>query len=207
MVASQIKSKKRVKELAEVYTNEREVNAMLDLIPINNVKEQLDFTYLEPACGNGNFLIKILERKLNSIEKQESFDNSLECLELMILKSISTIYAIDICNENIKESKARLFNSIMSFYNSKNATNDTSEDFIKSIDYVLNTNIVQGNSIDEKNNILFSEYIFDQKLIQEKVFSFNDIGKEDIKPVKELNKIMYGKVWKNKKYKKELYEV
>lgn len=207
MVASQIKSKKRVKELAEVYTNEREVNAMLDLIPINNVKEQLDFTYLEPACGNGNFLIKILERKLNSIEKQENYDNSLECLELMILKAISTIYAIDICNENVAESKARLFNSIMSFYNSKNATNDTSQEFIKSIDYILNTNIVQGNSIDEKNNILFSEFTFDQKLIQERVFSFNDIGKEDIKPVKELNKIMYGKVWKNKKYKKELYEV
>ena len=56
-----------------------------------------------------------------------------------------------------------------------------SEDFIKSINYILNKNIVVGNSIDENNQIIFSEFSFKYKSITEKVFNFNDIGKEDIK--------------------------
>lgn len=68
MADKQIKSKERVKDLAEVYTNEREVNAMLDLIPDMTDTKQISYKYLEPACGNGNFLIKILERKLNLIK-------------------------------------------------------------------------------------------------------------------------------------------
>tara|TARA_Y100001960_G_scaffold110042_1_gene117939 strand:- start:18201 stop:18803 length:603 start_codon:yes stop_codon:yes gene_type:complete len=198
MIESQIKSKKRVKELAEVYTNEREVNAMLDLIPINNPKEQLDYTYLEPACGNGNFLIKILERKLNSIEKQKNYKNNLKYFELLILKSISTIYAIDICKENIEESKERLFNGLKSFFDLRRNTEDMSEDFIKSINYILNKNIVVGNSIDDNNNIIFSEFVFKYYSIQEKVFKFNDIGKDNIPPLKEFNKLYYNKIWNNK---------
>lgn len=57
-----IKSKERVRDLAEVYTAEREVRAMLDLVP----EFSLNQTFLEPACGNGNFLIEILRRKLQA---------------------------------------------------------------------------------------------------------------------------------------------
>ena len=57
----QIKSKKRVSEHGEVYTSEREVNNMLDLV--KQETERLDSRFLEPACGDGNFLIKVLERK------------------------------------------------------------------------------------------------------------------------------------------------
>jgi hypothetical protein len=65
--ASQIKSKDRVRDLAEVYTAEREVNAMLELLgPVN---ANITATYLEPACGNGNFLVAILERKLKVIRE------------------------------------------------------------------------------------------------------------------------------------------
>ena len=164
MIDKQIKSKKRVKELAEVYTNEREVNSMLDLIPIKSAEEQLSYTYLEPACGNGNFLIKILERKLNSIKNQKNYNDTLKQDELLILKSISTIYAIDICPENVFESKERLFNGIKSYFDLTRNKEDMSEYFIKSINYILNKNIVVGNSIDENNQIIF-----------------NDIGKEEMK--------------------------
>ena len=58
----QIKSKKRVADHGEVFTNEREVNAMLDLV--KQETERLDSRFLEPACGDGNFLIEILRRKL-----------------------------------------------------------------------------------------------------------------------------------------------
>ena len=54
----QVKSKKRVADHGEVFTNEREVNAMLDLV--KNETERIDSRFLEPACGNGNFLAEVL---------------------------------------------------------------------------------------------------------------------------------------------------
>lgn len=59
---TQIKSKERVSAHGEVFTNPREVNAMLDLVKPET--ERLDSCFLEPACGDGNFLIEILRRKL-----------------------------------------------------------------------------------------------------------------------------------------------
>ena len=197
MIDKQIKSKKRVKELAEVYTNEREVNSMLDLIPIKSAEEQLSYTYLEPACGNGNFLIKILERKLNSIKNQKNYNDTLKQYELLVLKAVSTIYAIDICPENVFESKERIFNGIKSYFDLTRNTEYMSEYFIKSINYILNKNIVVGNSIDENNQIIFSEFSFKYKSITEKVFNFNDIGKEDIKSIKTFEKKPYNKIWEN----------
>jgi len=206
MNKSQIKSKKRVKELAEVYTNEREVNSMLDLIPIKDAEEQLNYTYLEPSCGNGNFLIKILERKLNSIPNQKEYNNTLNQYELLVLKSISTIYAIDICPENVKESKERLFNRIKNYFD-LTINIEVTEDFIKSINYILDKNIVVGNSIDENNQIIFSEFTFKYKSIIEKVFNFNDIGKEDIQSIKIFENKLYNKIWKNEDIKKGKNEV
>ena len=67
-VDNQIKTRNRVRDLAEVYTHEREVNAMLDLVPDTlpsaEQPENHDRTFLEPACGHGNFLMEILRRKL-----------------------------------------------------------------------------------------------------------------------------------------------
>lgn len=75
-VETGIKSKDRVKKSGEVYTPDWVVNDMLNLIPTKDREDQtgvdneervisLDETYLEPACGNGNFLIRIIDRKLN----------------------------------------------------------------------------------------------------------------------------------------------
>ena len=64
---SQIKSKERVRERGEVFTAEREVNAMLDLV--KDETERIDSTFLEPACGDGNFLAEILRRKLAVCER------------------------------------------------------------------------------------------------------------------------------------------
>jgi type I restriction-modification system DNA methylase subunit len=62
MAKKQIKSKKRVADHGEVFTNEREVNAMLDLVKTET--ERIESRFLEPACGDGNFLAEILRRKL-----------------------------------------------------------------------------------------------------------------------------------------------
>jgi hypothetical protein len=66
----QIVSKERVAEHGEVYTNEREVNAMLDLVKPET--ERIDSRFLEPACGDGNFMVEILRRKLAVVESQLS---------------------------------------------------------------------------------------------------------------------------------------
>ena len=64
---TQIKSKKRVAEHGEVFTNEREVKAMCDLVA--QECDRVDSRFLEPACGNGNFLAEILTRKLAVVIK------------------------------------------------------------------------------------------------------------------------------------------
>ena len=64
----QIKSKKRVVDHGEVFTAEREVNAMLDLV--HQETERIDSRFLEPACGDGNFLAEILRRKLAVVRRK-----------------------------------------------------------------------------------------------------------------------------------------
>ena len=67
-MSQQIKSKARVSAHGEVFTANREVNAMLDLV--KEETERIDSRFLEPACGNGNFLAKILERKLTVVRNR-----------------------------------------------------------------------------------------------------------------------------------------
>ena len=81
----QIKSRDRVRDVAEVYTNKREVGNMLDLIKV--FSRNSNATFLEPACGNGNFLVEILDRKLlglHSTFKSRRFPTQ-EKLEFEIL--------------------------------------------------------------------------------------------------------------------------
>ena len=64
---SQVKTKERVRQHGEVFTAEREVNAMLDLV--KHEASNIVSTFLEPACGDGNFLAEILSRKLRVYSK------------------------------------------------------------------------------------------------------------------------------------------
>ena len=93
----QIQSKERVSKFADAFTAEREVKAMCDLIP-SNVWENIDSTFLEPACGNGNFLVEIFERKLKYCKDAEQG-----------LRALRSIYGIDVQQDNVEESKLRLF--------------------------------------------------------------------------------------------------
>ena len=102
--SNQIKSKDRVSKFAEVFTAEREVKAMCDLIP-SEVWEDINSRFLEPACGNGNFLVEIFERKLNRCESAEQGLNALR-----------SIYGIDIQQDNVEESKQRLFDMFIKHY-------------------------------------------------------------------------------------------
>lgn len=122
-----IKSKSRVRDLAEVYTNEREVKDMLDLVPAKvGAKTYANATFLEPACGNGNFLIEILRRKLQSIpavreyfEAESSVPKTLpgrgkaEDIIFRALEAVSSIYGFDICANNVAETRVRIFTYVV----------------------------------------------------------------------------------------------
>ena len=107
MAERQIKSRKRVAERGEVFTAEREVNAMLDLV--KQETERIDSRFLEPACGTGNFLVEILRRKLEVIRRQ--YQKQLGELELQTTIALSSIYGIDIMKDNVEECCMILFAS------------------------------------------------------------------------------------------------
>lgn len=97
----QIKSKQRVKAFAEVFTAEREVKTMCDLIPSEfwkNIKSK----FLEPACGTGNFLIEILARKYSYCKTEKDG-----------LKAIANVVGVDIQEDNCKECRTRLLNQFI----------------------------------------------------------------------------------------------
>lgn len=132
---SQIKSKARVKDLGEVFTAQREVTAMLDLLPEEVFSNPLK-TFLEPSCGTGNFLVEILKRKI------QHNPNSLS-----ILKSLSAIYGVDIALENIQESKARMLAEVQSYLSNEEQkhaielldANIVHGDFLKGVTFVEHT--------------------------------------------------------------------
>src|SRR6185503_12455837 len=89
----------------EVLTGKREVNAMLDLV--KQETERIDSRFLEPACGDGNFLTVILERKLAVVENR--YGKSQLDFERNAVLAVSSIYGIDILEDNVIECQKRLF--------------------------------------------------------------------------------------------------
>lgn len=126
----QIKSKDRVNKFAEVFTAEREVKAMCDLMP-DDVWQNIDSTFLEPACGNGNFLAEILKRKLNLCENVEQG-----------LRALKSVYGIDIQQDNVEESKQRLFDMFVKKFPKASALTGIEAAAI------LEQNIICGNSLE-----------------------------------------------------------
>lgn len=155
---TQVKSKKRVADHGEVFTNEREVNAMLDLV--KQETERIDSRFLEPACGNGNFLVEILRRKLEVVKARYK-KVQLEYERYAVI-AISSIYGIDLLDDNVTECRERLFQIFEDQYKKLYKTN-IKDDCLSSIEFILSKNIVQGNALtlnkpDSKEPIVFAEW-------------------------------------------------
>src|SRR5216684_7626030 len=112
MQAAQVRTKKRVSDHGEVLTGQREVNAMLDLV--NQETQRIDSRFLEPACGDGNFLTAILERKLAVVEKR--YGKSQLDFERYAVLAVSSIYGIDILPDNVRDCRQRLFETFDAIY-------------------------------------------------------------------------------------------
>lgn len=149
----QIKSRERVRDLAEVFTHEREVNDMLDLVP--DMFVEIDSRFLEPACGTGNFLVEILGRKIALISEQ-NHGGTPRWYEFSLLRCIASIYAVDISEENIKESRERL-QVILDAAHALHGESK-SDGFLSAVNAILETNIVLGDSLNSASEITFVEY-------------------------------------------------
>lgn len=154
----QVKSKKRVADHGEVFTNEREVNAMLDLIKIES--ERIESRFLEPAMGNGNFLAEVLQRKLNTVDdKYKSIQFEWERNAVI---AVSSIYGVDILEDNAIECRNRLYKIFNDRYFTQ-YKNNCNEECNRSVKFLLDRNILWGDALDftnpdTKKPIVFSEW-------------------------------------------------
>ena len=138
----QVKSKERVADHGEVFTAEREVKAMCDLVAIQC--DNVDSTFLEPACGDGNFLAEILDRKLARVKKDAKSD--VTAWEWLSVRAVASIYGVDIMQDNVADCRQRLFEKWDNAYKTacKKQCNDETRESVR---YILSKNIVCGNAL------------------------------------------------------------
>lgn len=155
-----IKSKERVQQHGEVFTPQWMVQKMLDIEGIKKASENIDATFLEPAAGDGNFLVEILERKLKSVTDQFSEGH----WKTKSLFALSSIYGIEFLADNLESARSRMFLNYLSWYEKvfqeklKSKTN-----LYKSAMYIIKRNIVRGNTLTKKHPdydipIVFNEW-------------------------------------------------
>ena len=171
----QIKDKSRVSNFGEVLTSKREVLDMLNLI--NTETSRLDSRFLEPACGDGNFLIEVLNFKLDILEKNYS-KNQYE-FEKFSIQIFTSIYGIDILEDNIISSRERLFNQYFGLYNKKFKSN-INQKLLDCIKYILKLNLVHADALSlkkVKNDkfIIFSEWSLVNDKIKRRDFEFKNL--------------------------------
>lgn len=142
MVTKQTKSKKRVADHGEVFTAEREVNAMLDLV--KQETERIESRFFEPACGDGNFLAEILRRKLAVVKSR--YGKHAADYERYSVIAITSIYGVDILQDNANDCRERMFEIWNNEYtaNCKKEANDDCRDAVR---YILRHNILCGDAL------------------------------------------------------------
>lgn len=151
--AKQVVSRKRVAEYGEVLTAEREVEAMLDLVSAEAAR--IDSRFLEPACGNGNFLTAILRRKLETAARLYKAKPS-EYQEQSLF-ALACIYGIDILPDNAQASRDRLARQISETYEAL-YKQEPPEEYVKAARYILSKNIICGDSLNGIEKIRFIQW-------------------------------------------------
>ncbi|MED9969334.1 MAG: DNA methyltransferase [Ruminococcus sp.] len=199
-MTEQVRSRERVASHGEVFTSEREVNAMLDLV--KQETERVDSRFLEPACGDGNFLAEILRRKLEAAKKRATPPKRKKPLPLEFERqsviAVSSIYGIEILPDNATACRERLYDIWNKEYETvcKKEVSDECRDAVR---FILSRNIVCGdalhfNTMDENGNptkepIVFSEWtmIMGTKM-QRKDYSFEKLYNGEYNAAVQINK-------------------
>lgn len=172
-----VKSKQRVTDYGEVLTPAHIVNAMLDLV--RQETERIDSRFLEPACGTGNFLIEILRRKLQVVQKRYvKRQLDYECYAVL---AVSSLYGIDILADNAEECRQRLYQTFDAAYTvlfgakAKAACRET-------VLFILQRNIVHGDALslqtvgENPQPIVFPEWsLVNGSLLKRRDFAFHEM--------------------------------
>lgn len=142
MNVKQVRSRDRVSNHGEVFTSEREVNSMINLVP--QEADRPESKFLEPACGNGNFLIEILKRKLKFIElKYKRSQSDYEKYGFIV---ISSLYGVELLEDNVIECRNRLYDYFVEQYD-KIYKKKTNINYKYVIRYILGKNILLGDAL------------------------------------------------------------
>jgi hypothetical protein len=148
-----IRSKKRVADHGEVFTPPWMVQAMLDLV--KGETERIDSRFLEPACGSGNFLGRILQRKLAAVELK--FGKSDFEKRHYALLAVMCLYGIELLADNIAECRANMVEILADYL-----TLEESNELYRAASYVLSQNLVHGDALTMRtgdgNPITFAEW-------------------------------------------------
>ena len=174
MTTAQTKSKQRITDHGEVYTHEREVNAMLDLVADQAANPEK--TFLEPACGNGNFLAEILRRKLATVAvKYQKVQLDYERYGIL---SISSLYGIELLPDNVEECRTRLFVIFKTHY--QTAYPQTwREECLRAAHYILSQNIVCGDALSLRTRtgtkIILPEWKLIGSNLQRRDYTYQDL--------------------------------
>lgn len=173
----QVISRKRVADHGEVLTAKREVNAMLDLV--KQETERIESRFLEPACGNGNFLAAVLERKLAVVEQR--YGKSQLEFERYAVLALSSIYGIDILPDNVRDCRQRLFEIFDVSYTRlfKTAARDKCREAVR---FILERNIIWGDALtlgtagEKPGHIVFSEWSpVNGSMLKRRDFTFSEL--------------------------------
>ncbi len=155
---SQIVSRQRVADHGEVFTAEREVKAMCDLVEHETLR--IDSRFLEPACGQGAFLVEILHRKLSVVTARYSQQTEWEQNALLAL---SSLYGIELLPDNLRICQDNLFAIFQTTYLQLFPTTHKDE-LLRAARYVLEQNILLGDALtltrpnEPQHPIVFAEW-------------------------------------------------
>jgi len=150
---SLVKSKQRVADHGEVFTPTWMVEAMLDLV--KDETERIDSRFLEPACGNGNFLVQVLRRKLAAVELKYG-KSDFERRHYALL-GLMCVYGIELLPDNIADCRENLLDIFAEYLNL-----DPTDDLYRAAFFVLSQNLVHGDAMKMRaadgSPIMFAEW-------------------------------------------------
>lgn len=157
MAEKQVRSRQRVADHGEVFTAQREVKAMCDLV--DSECQRIESRFLEPACGNGNFLAEVLERKLAVVKSR--YGKHPADYERHSVVAVMSLYGVELLPDNAAECRERLFAIWGKAYKAA-VKKQVSELCREAVRYILEKNILCGDALTmlqaDGSPIIFAEW-------------------------------------------------
>ena len=151
---------------------------MLDLV--KQETERIESRFLEPACGTGNLLTAILQRKLAVVEKP--YGKSQLDFERYAVLAVTSIYGVDILEDNVRQCRHRLYGVFDWDFYSRLFKNRARNKCREAVRFILDRNIVWGDALtlktvgEKAGYIVFSEWSpFNGSMLKRRDFAFHGL--------------------------------